>query len=335
MWTPQCDWAFGELKAALISAPVLVRQDPGKPFVLITDWQPEAISAILAQVTWTRTSEQPVCIEYLEMLILEAWRTDVEGDLLGFLFGSVRPGHRQPIVQELIVPLVQLADDLPLDIVSQSDNSPALHVITRALAPYLQWTACLEEPGSDNTLPSRQEHLKPYGIIDLAFYPKEESEETLQGEEEATEEEGDADEETSEEGSYSEYSEGEQSEEEIEEEEEEEAGSEWENLPEEAARAGTEAEDPDAARRREEIAAGENQLEIASRASLCINDDITRDLEPLEPEDAGSATAAPNTSRRRRSRSPSPSTPTRPQFVHVPMRGIGLRSRSLSRRPFD
>ncbi|GBG69512.1 hypothetical protein CBR_g4205 [Chara braunii] len=197
-------------------------------------------------------------------------------------------------------------------------GSPAPHVITRALAPYLQWTACLEEPGSDNTLPSRQEYLKPYGIIDRAFYPKEEPEEALEGDEEATEEEGDADEETSEEGSYSEYSEGEQSEEEEEveeeEDEEEEVGSEWEDLPEEAARTGTEAENPEAARRREEIAAGKSQLEIASEASLCINDDTTRDPEPPEPEDGGSATAAPSASRRRRSRSPSPSpsTPTRP-----------------------
>ncbi|GBG76807.1 hypothetical protein CBR_g23022 [Chara braunii] len=265
-----------------------------------------------SKVTWTRTSEQPACIEYLELVILHAWRTDVEGDLLGFLFGSVRPGHRPPIVQELIVPIVQLADDLPLDIVSQSDDSPAPHVIPIALTPYLQWTTCLEEPGSDNTLPSRQEYLKPYGIIDRAFYPRE-PEEVLQ---EATKEEGDADEETSEEGSYSEYSEGEQSEEEeeLEEEEDEEEGTgwEWEDLPEEAARTGTEAEDLEAARRREEIAAEKNQLEIVSGASLCINDDPTRDPEPPEPEDGGSATAAPSTSRRRRSRSPSPSTPTRP-----------------------
>ncbi|GBG73190.1 hypothetical protein CBR_g12908 [Chara braunii] len=194
-----------------------------------------------------------------------------------------------------------------------SDDSPAPHIVMRTLAPYLQWTACLEEPGSDSTLPSRQEYLKPYGIIDNAFYPKEP--EALEGEEEATKEEGDADEETSEEGSYSEYSEGEQSEEEELEEEEdegEETGSEWEDLPEEAARTGTEAEDPEAARRREEIAAGKNQLEIVSGASLCIIDDPTRDLEPPEPEDGGSATAAPSTARRRRSRSPSPSTPTRP-----------------------
>ncbi|GBG81646.1 hypothetical protein CBR_g32639 [Chara braunii] len=50
IWTPECDQSFSKLKAALISAPVLIRPYPEKPFVLITDWQPEAISAILAQV---------------------------------------------------------------------------------------------------------------------------------------------------------------------------------------------------------------------------------------------------------------------------------------------
>ncbi|GBG66771.1 hypothetical protein CBR_g68757 [Chara braunii] len=54
IWTPECDQAFFKFKAALISAPVLIRPDPEKPFVLITDWQPEAISAILAQVGLSR-----------------------------------------------------------------------------------------------------------------------------------------------------------------------------------------------------------------------------------------------------------------------------------------
>ncbi|GBG85970.1 hypothetical protein CBR_g40783 [Chara braunii] len=323
IWTPECDQAFSKLKATLISAPVLIRPDPEKPFVLITDWQLEAISAILAQVgpggfelevTWTRTDEHQACIEYLELLIIQAWRTDVEGDLPGFLFGSVRPGHRQLIVQELVVLLVQLVDDLSLDIVSQSDESPTPHVLTRTLAPYLQWTACLEEPGSESALPSRQEYLKPSGIINLAFYPKQDTSEEA-GEEEATKEEDDAEEETSEEGSYNEHSEGEQSveeEDEEEEEEEEEAGSEWEALPEEAARTGTEAEDPEAARKREEIVVGKSQLEFASDANLCINDDPTRDPEPPKPEDGDPATATPSASQRRRSRSPSPSTSARP-----------------------
>ncbi|GBG86748.1 hypothetical protein CBR_g41812 [Chara braunii] len=269
------------------------------------------------KVTWTRTDEHQGWIEYLELLIIQAWRTDVEGDLLGFLFGSVRPGHRQLIAQELVVPLAQLVDDLSLDIVSQSDENPAPHVLTRTLAPYLQWTACLEEPGSESALPSQQEYLKPYGIINLAFYPKQDtSEEAVEGEgqEEATEEEGDAEEETSEEGSHSEHSEGEQSvkEEEEEDDQEKEAGSEWEALSEEAARTGTKVEDPEAARKREKIAAGKRQLEFASAANLRINDDLTRDPEPPKPEDGNPAAMTPSASRRRRSRSPSPSTSARP-----------------------
>ncbi|GBG68796.1 hypothetical protein CBR_g3336 [Chara braunii] len=170
----------------------------------------------------------------------------MEGDFLGFLFGSVRPGRRQLIVQELIAPIVQLADDLSPDIVSQGDDNPAPHVLTRSLDPYLQWTMCLEEPRDEETLLSWQEYLKPYDTIPHAFYPK--AEEVM-----IDDDERDDDEETLEEGSYNEYSEGELSEEEEEEEEEEETGSKWEALPEEAARTGTEAEDPEAASRREEI----------------------------------------------------------------------------------
>ncbi|GBG88679.1 hypothetical protein CBR_g48211 [Chara braunii] len=443
IWTPKCDQAFSTLEAALISAPVLIRPNPEKTFVLITDWQPEAISAILAQVgpsglesvveyasksvpagkrnytaptgechaalwgishfcaylygrkftlvtdhepllalkkskdysgmigrwatvpqsmdfdirhrkherhgnadgvtrlhrpkkvpkgeevipwnepeqeigprygqveilskqvqeMWTGTSEHPTWIENPELLIIQAWRTNVEGDLLGFLFGSVRPGRRHLIAQEVIAPIVQLADDLSPDIYFQSDDSPAPYIFERSLDPYLQWTACLEEPREEDTLPSRQEYLKPYEIIPHSFYPR--AEEVVIDDDE----EEDDDEETSEEGSYSEHSEGELSEGE---KEEEETGSEWEALPEEATRTGTEVEEPEAARKREEIATGKRQLEFTSQASLRIGNDPTRDLELPKPEDGDPATATSSTARRRRSRSPSSSSPTRP-----------------------
>ncbi|GBG91344.1 hypothetical protein CBR_g52230 [Chara braunii] len=171
-----------------------------------------------------------------------------------------------------------------------------------------EWTACLEEPRDEDTLPSRQEYLKPYDLIPHAFYPK--GEEVVIDEDEEDEDEEDDDEETLEEGSYSEYSEDGLSEEE--EEEEEETGSEWEALPEEAARTGTEAEDPEAARKREEIATGKRQLEFASGASLRIGNDPTRDPEPPKREDGDLAAATPSATRRRRSRSSSSSSPTRP-----------------------
>ncbi|GBG83819.1 hypothetical protein CBR_g37619 [Chara braunii] len=49
IWTPECEAAFQALKEALTSAPVLVRPDPTRPFALYTDWQPQAISAVLTQ----------------------------------------------------------------------------------------------------------------------------------------------------------------------------------------------------------------------------------------------------------------------------------------------
>ncbi|GBG62224.1 hypothetical protein CBR_g29832 [Chara braunii] len=234
-------------------------------------------------VTWTGTNEHPAWIENPELLIIQAWGTNVEGDLLGFLFGSVRPGRRHLIAQELIAPIVQLADDLSPDIYFQSDDSPAPYIFERSLDPYLQWTACLEEPRDEDTLPSRQEYLKPYEIIPHAFYPR--AEEVVIDDDE----EEDDDEETSEEGSYSEYSEGELSEEG--EEEEEGTESEWEALPEEATGTGTEAKDPEAVRKREEIATGKRQLEFASEVSLRIGSDPTRDPEPPKPEDGDPAAA--------------------------------------------
>ncbi|GBG76980.1 hypothetical protein CBR_g23311 [Chara braunii] len=256
----------------------------------------------------------------------------IEGDLLGFLFGSVRPDHRQLIVQELTVPLAQLTDDLPLEIVSQSDNSPVPLVLTRTLAPYLQWSACLEEPGSGHNPPSQRGYLSLYEIVDLAFFQdrtaSENEEVEIEAEEESSEEEEEAEEEgakeeTPEEGSSSEHNEGEQSEEEEEEEEqddqEELKESEWEGFEEEVCAEELErteaeqAEDPEAARKREEIAAGKRQLEFASAAGPRTLDDPRRDPEPPKPEHgdpAAETSVAP--ARPRRSRSPSPSTTDRP-----------------------
>ncbi|GBG63535.1 hypothetical protein CBR_g38603 [Chara braunii] len=49
IWTSECEAAFQALKEALTSAPVLTRPDPTRPFALYTDWQPQAISAMLTQ----------------------------------------------------------------------------------------------------------------------------------------------------------------------------------------------------------------------------------------------------------------------------------------------
>ncbi|GBG60125.1 hypothetical protein CBR_g3369 [Chara braunii] len=248
---------------------------------------------------------------------IQAWRTEVEGDLLGFLFGSVRPGHQQQIVQELTIPLAQLVDDLRLDIVSQCDESPVPHVLSRTLTPYLQWSACLEELAGNSNPPSQREYLDPRRIIDLAFFqPRTAFEDEGLTVEEGGEEE---EEETSEEArSYSEYSEeesrGDEEEEKEEEEDqlEEEEESEWETLGEEADHTETQEKDPEAVRRREEIAAGKQPLEFASGVDLLILNDRVKDPEPPKNDDgdlAAETSSAP--ARRRRSRSPSPSTSAR------------------------
>ncbi|GBG63522.1 hypothetical protein CBR_g38590 [Chara braunii] len=239
----------------------------------------------------------------------------------------MRPDHRQLIVHELTVPLAQLADDLPLEIVSQSDDSPVPHVLTRTLAPYLQWSACLEEPGSSRNPPSQPDYLDPHEIVDLAFFEdrtaSENEEVDIEAEEESSEEEEEVEEEvdeeeTPEEGSYSEHSEGKQSEEEEEEEQgdgdeeedqEELEESEWEGFEEEVR---DEAREQAQAQKREDIAAGKRRLEFASAAGQPRTNDPARDPEPPKPEDGETAAETSAAARRRRSRSPSPFTTNHP-----------------------
>ncbi|GBG81375.1 hypothetical protein CBR_g32049 [Chara braunii] len=242
-------------------------------------------------VTWAQDEDHRAWSERLEWLIIQAWRTDEDGDLLRFLFGSVRPSRRRPIVLELTIPLAQLADDLPLDIISQSDASPVPHVLARSLTPYLQWSACLEEPGNDRQLPSRQAYLNPGGIINPSFHDRAAAEdEALAAEEEAEEEE----EEQPDSGTETEA------------DDEEEEESEYEGFEEEV-------RDEARARKKEEIAVGKRQLELASAAGQPQADDRARDPELPKPEDGTTAceTSAPP-ARRRRSQSPSPSASNRP-----------------------
>ncbi|GBG87554.1 hypothetical protein CBR_g45612 [Chara braunii] len=294
-----------------------------------------SLCLIEVRLTWTEDEARPPCIERLKLLFIQAWRTNVEGKLLAFLFGTVRPGHQELIAQELAIPVAQLADDLPLDVISQDDKHPIPHVLSRTLTSYLQWSACVEG-AAERIPPSQQQYLDPRRVCDPAFFKhptteqlaaireeeeEEESTESDEGEDER-EESGESDEvlgeedETPEEGSYSEHSEGEQSEEEEEDDEGEEeneegpAESEWEAVSEEVLRTGTEAEDPKAARKGEETEVGKRELEFASGASLHVHDDPNQDPEPPRPEHGDLMATTPTPSTRRRSRSPS--SPTRP-----------------------
>ncbi|GBG73596.1 hypothetical protein CBR_g16938 [Chara braunii] len=306
-WDAECQQAFATLKDALATAPILIWPDPSKQFILITDWQPEAISAILAQkgnngrehvieyasrmvpderrndsapqgecyavvwgiqhfhpylygqkfrlvtdnepllalkkltnytgmigrwavrlqeydfdivhrkterhdnadgltrlhqpakpfavpdmhpphwvlwrddfielslclvevrLTWIEDEAHPPCIERLELLFIQAWRTNVEGELLAFLFGTVRPDHQDLITKGLTIPVAQPANDLPLDIISQDDEHPVPHVLSRTLTPYLQWSACVEG-AVERIPPSQQQYLDPRTARDSAFF---------------------------------------------------------------------------------------------------------------------------------------------------------------------
>ncbi|GBG70800.1 hypothetical protein CBR_g8100 [Chara braunii] len=389
IWTPECDQAFSKLKAALISAPVLIIPDPEKPFVLITDRQPEAISAILAQVgpsglenvveyasksvpackqnyaaptgscyaaLWgishfraylygrkftLVTDHEPLLAlkkskDYSGMIgrwatVLQSMDFDIhhrKHERHGNADGLTRLHRPEKVPRnEEVIPWNEPEQKIgprygQVEILSKqtshvttvagftgdiSSVNPLWHTaILASLREWTEqvpnWTSCLEEPRDEDTLPSRQEYLKPYEIP-YAFYPR--VEEVVIDDDD--EEEGD-DEETSEEGSYSEHSEGELSEEE---EEEEEAGSEREAPPEEATCTGMEAEDQQAERKREEIASGKRQLEFASEARLRLGNDPTRGPETTKPEDGDPAAATSSTARRRRRRSPSSSSPTR------------------------
>ncbi|GBG60916.1 hypothetical protein CBR_g16037 [Chara braunii] len=72
-WDDECDQAFGALKDALVTAPILIRPDLSRQFILITDWQPETISAILAQ---KGNDGKEHVIEYASRTVLDERRND-------------------------------------------------------------------------------------------------------------------------------------------------------------------------------------------------------------------------------------------------------------------
>ncbi|GBG64951.1 hypothetical protein CBR_g48700 [Chara braunii] len=363
-WDAECEQAFATLKGALATTPILILSDPTKQFILITDWQPEAISVILAQ---KGNDDREQVIEYASRTVPDERRNDSapQGECYAVVWGIL---HFHPYLygqkfllvtdHEPLLALKKLTNytgmigwwavrlqEYDFDIIhrkterhgnedgltrlhcpAKCDESPVPHVLSRTLTPYLQWSACLEELAGNSNPPSQREYLEPQRIINFAFFqPRTASEDeglALEEEEEEGVEEGDEEEEeeTPEEaGSYSEYSEeesgGDEEEEEEEEEDqfEEEEESEWETLGEEADCAETQEEDPEAVRRREEIAAGKQPLEFASGVDLSIPNDPSKHPEPPKNDDgdlAAETSSAP--APRRRSRSPSPSTSARP-----------------------
>ena len=78
-WTHECQQAFEEVKAALISPPVLRRADPALPYILQTDWSPTAIGAILAQED-ADGEEHPIAYASKSLKDLERKYSATEGE---------------------------------------------------------------------------------------------------------------------------------------------------------------------------------------------------------------------------------------------------------------
>ncbi|GBG85979.1 hypothetical protein CBR_g40792 [Chara braunii] len=121
-----------------------------------------ALSFCLLEVVF-HWAEDEVPDDEVELLIIQAWRTDTEGELLGILFGKVRDGHLEPITSKVPVFLAQLLDDLPLDILSLCDERSTQAALTRTLVPHLLCSTCTELDGDNCYYPSSGHYL----VIDV------------------------------------------------------------------------------------------------------------------------------------------------------------------------
>ncbi|GBG86893.1 hypothetical protein CBR_g42176 [Chara braunii] len=82
------------------------------------------------EVTWSEPANPDDLDKDIEWLSVQAWKSDVE----------VSADHFGPITKEFLVPLVQLLDDLPLDILYHSDKNPETGMLERTLMWQLLWT---------------------------------------------------------------------------------------------------------------------------------------------------------------------------------------------------
>ncbi|GBG61362.1 hypothetical protein CBR_g20395 [Chara braunii] len=135
------------------------------------------MAGTLRMISWDKPAEGKPSTDDAESsdeddpeILKLAWRTNVARDLLGFVFGAMDRGNRSQIMRELTIVIARLADELPLDIVSQSDEEPVPHTLSRTLALSLQWSACIEERWADDRFPSRSEYLDVHSLTNLRFF---------------------------------------------------------------------------------------------------------------------------------------------------------------------
>ncbi|GBG69030.1 hypothetical protein CBR_g3728 [Chara braunii] len=268
-WDDECDQAFGALKDALVTALILIRPDPSRQFILITDWQPEAISAILAQ---KGNDGKEHVIEYASRTVPYERRNNSapQGECYAVVWG-IQHFHPYLYGQKFLL----VTDHEPL---------LALKKLTNYTGMIRRWAVQLQEydfdivhrkmerHGNANGL-TRLHRPDPRDIVDPVFYRppyEDELEEIIReelAEETSEEEEENLNEDEGEPAQQQEGGEDElqQAESEEEAEEESEQGSGDDNDEEQAN------EGP--------------LLEIAPVADLPISNDPTLDPEPPQPDD--------------------------------------------------
>ncbi|GBG69468.1 hypothetical protein CBR_g4163 [Chara braunii] len=236
----------------------------------------------------------------VELLIVQAWRTAKEKDLLGILFGKVDDGNLALITSEMLEFLTQLVDDLPLDVLSRCDNQSGTHVLSRTLEPRLLWSTCSELDGDNCVYPSQALFLE-IDVTDLTVWDPiirkaNARQEEHEGEEECKEEEVEEKEEEEEKKKDEESSRDSDDPDYIQEEKEDE---EEEEPAEEEEMVGGPSQEPERskeeegarARKRLEKVEGKRPVEEWSPPDLLLGNPWL-DLEPPKEDKANDGTAA-------------------------------------------
>ncbi|GBG82650.1 hypothetical protein CBR_g35015 [Chara braunii] len=160
-WDDECDQAFGALKDALVTAPILIRPDLSQQFMLITDWQPEAISAILAQ---KGNDGKEHVIEYASRTVPDERRNDSapQGECYAVVWG-IQHFHPYLYGQKFLL----VTDHEPL---------LAMKKLTNYTGMIGRWAALLQEYEFDIVHRKTERHSNADGLTRL-HRPEESSEE--------------------------------------------------------------------------------------------------------------------------------------------------------------
>ncbi|GBG84635.1 hypothetical protein CBR_g38917 [Chara braunii] len=118
---------------------------------------------------YDRCEEDEIPEDEIESLLIRAWRSNMEDDFLGILFGEVRDGHLASITNELLVFLSEVLDDLPLEILSRCDEKLGAATLVRTLESRLLWSTCTELEEESYYVPSAGVYLH-VDVTDLSLW---------------------------------------------------------------------------------------------------------------------------------------------------------------------